>query len=385
MRTLPFRSVLALTIALVTSLSLTPVTQAAGESITIAQMSRTDTVGVWTLHMPGGKRISSGDVNTDAHMYTVKNPALGSYTLVYEPPRGARTTVEFFRGTDKISSSSNLSTTFTLVAGETLRLVAEYSFDGSIRVQSNPSGAEFVVTGPNDIVLKGTTPAQFADLPPYTYTAHFESRAGCGLVKPQKRELETPGTLIFYGNYVCTSAQPKPVVPATPPVAKDPVIRTRMRTVRRLDMDHVISQREVLAGGELLITLRVHNPSSKVIRDIEIMETFDPSQLSFRGDLARDPKKAFGKLTWSLSDLQPDETWSVTITGHVSSSLVSGTQINLSATSRSTDLVRPAGEIASVAVITNGNLPETGGAFDLLFLVVSSALALVTTRKMRRS
>ena len=149
-------------------------------------------------------------------------------------------------------------------------------------------------------------------------------------------------------------------------------------------MDHVISQREVLAGGELLITLRVHNPSSKVIRDIEIMETFDPSQLSFRGDLARDPKKAFGKLTWSLSDLQPDETWSVTITGHVSSSLVSGTQINLSATSRSTDLVRPAGEIASVAVITNGNLPETGGAFDPLLLVVSSALALVTTRKMRR-
>ena len=362
-----------------------PISSAAGESITIAQMSRTDTVGIWTLHMPGGTKISSGDVSTDAHMYMLKNPALGAYTLVYEPPRGARTTVEFFRGTDKISSSSNLSTTFTLVAGETLRLVAEYTFDGSIRVQSNPSGAEFVITGPNDILLQGTTPIQYSDLPPFTYTAYFGARPGCSLVKPQKRELETPGTLIFYGNYICTSTPPKPADPVRPPVVKDPVIRTRMRSVRRLDMDHVISQREVLPGGEILITLRVHNPSSQVIHDIEIVETFDPSQLSFRGDLPRSPKKSFGKLTWSLSDLQPGETWTVTLTGNVSSNLPSGTQINLSATSRSSDLVRPAGEIASVAVITNGNLPQTGGAFDLLFLVVSSALALVTTRTMRRS
>lgn len=384
MRSLPLRSFLAVAIAIASSISLTPVTLAAGESITIVQMSRTDTVGVWTLLMPGGKKISSGDVNTDAHTHMVKNPVLGTYTLAYEPPRGAKTTVELFRGTDKVSSSSDVSLTFTLNAGETLRAVAEYSFEGSIRVQSNPTGAEFVITGPNDIVLKGTTPAQFSDLPPYTYTAHFESKAGCGLIKPQKRELETPGTLVFFGNYVCTGEKPKPE-PTKPPVVKDPVKPTKMKSVKRLDMDHVISQREVLPGGEILITLRVHNPSSNVIRDVELIEVFDPSQLSFRGDLPRSPKKSAGKLIWELSDLQPDETWTVTLTGHVNAGLVSGTQINLSATARSSDLVRPAGEIANVAVITNGNLPQTGGAFDMIFLAISSLSALAITGKMRRS
>lgn len=382
MRSLKVPSLLAACIFLFTVTSLT---HAAGESITIGQMSRSDVVGEWMLELPGGGNIKSSDTNADKRMHTLKAPALGTYTLIFDPPRGAKTTVDFTRGTDKISSSPDLSLTFTLHAGETLRIIAEYAFEGSIRVQSDPSGVAFVVTGPQDIVLKGKTPAQFSDLPPFTYTAYFTAREGCVIPRPQKRELETPGTLIFNGTYFCTSVKPKEDTPVTPASKKEPtrVTKLRMEQAKRLQVMHTISQRETLPGGDIAIILRVQNPSNAVIRNIDIFEHFDPNQLSFRGDLPRSPRKSSGKLTWTLKDLQPNETWTVTLKAHVNNGLKNGERISLSATAKSTDLIRPAGMVATVDVVTE--LPKTGGAFDQMVLVLGLLGALGLTKVTKRA
>ncbi|MEK7590632.1 MAG: hypothetical protein AAB489_00275, partial [Patescibacteria group bacterium] len=235
------------------------------------------------------------------------------------------------------------------------------------------------------IVLKGKTPAQFSDLPPFTYTAYFTAREGCVIPRPQKRELETPGMLTFNGTYFCTSMKPKETKPVTPAPKKEParVTKGRMEMSKRLQVSHTISQRETLPGGDITIILRVQNPSKDVIRNIDISEHFDPNQLSFRGDLPRSPRKSSGKLTWTLEDLQPNETWTVTLMAHVNNGLKNGEHISLSATAKSSDIVRPAGRVATVDVVTE--LPKTGGAFDQMVLVLGLLGALGLTKLTKRA
>src|SRR3989338_10485156 len=71
---------------------------AAGETLTIGQMSRTDVVGQWTLNMPNGKKLTSTDVGVDAYMHTIKDAPLGSYKLTLEPPNGAETNTDISNG-----------------------------------------------------------------------------------------------------------------------------------------------------------------------------------------------------------------------------------------------------------------------------------------------
>src|SRR3989338_4766975 len=338
---------------------------AAGESITIGQISRTDVVGQWTLNMPNGKKLTSTDVGVDAHMHTIKDAALGSYTLVLEPPRGAETNTDIANGTQKVSSTKDLSISFTLKAGETLRVIAEYSFQGSIKVLSDPSGASFVISAPNNIVLKGTTPAQFSDLPPYYYTAFFGDRKGCVTPKPQKRELETPGQIIFSGQYKCAGAAP--VKSSSSSSSSSSSVASVKDSVKRVDLQHVVSQLEVLPGNDISIVIRVKNPTKSTLHDLNVSEIFDVAQLSFAGTLPRGGTKSSGSLHWKIDELQPQETWTVTLTGHAEDTLKNGERINLTATVRSQYLAHSAGR---------------GGGLDVLFLATTAigSLALMKRR-----
>ena len=354
---------------------------AAGESITIGQISRTDVVGQWTLNMPNGKKLTSTDVGVDAHMHTIKDAALGSYTLVLEPPRGAETNTDISNGTQKVSSTKDLSISFTLKAGETLRVIAEYSFQGSIKVLSDPSGTSFVISAPNNIVLKGTTPAQFSDLPPYYYTAFFGDRKGCVTPKPQKRELETPGQIIFSGQYKCAGAAPVKSSSSSSSSSSKSSVSSVKDSVKRVDLQHVVSQLEVLPGNDISIVICVKNPTKSTLHDLNVSEIFDVAQLSFAGTLPRGGTKSSGSLHWKIDELQPQETWTVTLTGNAEDTLKNGERINLTATVRSQDLARSAGRVAGVDVVST--LPKTGGGLDMLYVAITSvgSLALMKRRK----
>ncbi|OGJ55891.1 hypothetical protein A3D88_04000 [Candidatus Peribacteria bacterium RIFCSPHIGHO2_02_FULL_52_16] len=357
---------------------------AAGETLTIGQMSRTDVVGQWTLNMPNGKKLTSTDVGVDAYMHTIKDAPLGSYKLTLEPPNGAETNTDISNGSTKVSSTQDLVISFTLQAGETLRVIAEYSFQGSIKIISDPSGAPFTISAPNNIVLKGTTPAQFFDLPPFYYTAFFGEKKDCVTPKPQKRELETPGLVVFYGKYNCTTAG----APVQSSFSSSSGTRSSTSTpvkdtVKRIDLQHVVSQLEVLPGNEISVVLRVKNPTKSILRNLNVTEMFDPAQLSFEGTLPRDGTRNPGALHWKIDELTPQETWTVTLTGTTAATLKNGERINLTATVRSTNLARPAGKVAGVDVVTG--LPKTGGPVDQLFVIISSISGLALLRRWKRA
>lgn len=351
-------------------------TSAASGTLTIGQMSRSEVVGAWVLKLPTGGTIESTDPYVSPSMYTLKNAPAGTYTITFTAPSGADSTVTLTTGGKK-ETFTTLAQTFTLVGSDDVRVIAEYNFDGVIKVQSEPSGVKFRITGTNGIDMTGTTPAQFSNLPPLPYSVYYSMKEGCITPKPQHRDLSEDRPLIFSMTYICDDMLVKPVQPKKekPEETGKPVRgdAKRKANVAHLEVETMATQTEILPGGTVRVTLRISNPSDKVIRDIEIMHAFDPSQLSLAGDLPKSGIRRDNMAVWLLNDIQPNERWTVTLEMNVADTLVDGASVDLNTTVQSPDLQSPVGDIASLRVMTD--LPQTGGAFDLLFVIMTGTMA----------
>ena len=357
-------------------------TSSAASTVTIGQMSRYDVVGTWVLKMPNNQTVESTDPYVDASLYTIKNALNGTYTITFEPPRGSDMTVTVRNGTTKISESAQKTATFTVTDGDDFRVMADYTFHGTISVGSEPQGANFRLTGTSGVDLTGTTPAQFSGLPPVQYSVYYSQREGCTIPKPQHRELSEDRPLAFFATYVCgdTTAEPEPELP---PEREEPGAEARRQNIARVEVDTIITQTEVLPGGTMFLVLRIHNPSSKLIRNLEVREAFDAANLSVIGALPKDGSQSEGMLLWTINDLKPREYWNVTVEMEVDDAAPAGTQLDFTTSVTSDDLVRPAGDIASVRVV--GSLPQTGNAVDALFVLLTAGLTVGMLRIQKKN
>lgn len=355
--------------------------------MTIEQTSRTGLVGSWTLTLPNGQKVRSGDALVNAKAHTITNAAVGTYTLSFEPPTGALTSISVYTGTQKTSSTTNPTLTFQVRTGEQLRVAAEYRFQGVISIQSNPTGASYRITTPGGAALGGTTPGNYADLPPGLYTAFFLERAGCTLPRPQSRWLEADRRIDFFHTYDCgggpVSSSPRSSSSSSSRSSRSSVrssSSSSAQTAGRVRLEHSVAQAEVLPGGNANVTIRVRNISTTTLRNLTVAETFDPAVVAFRGSIPSGGQRGTGRITWTIPELAPDAMWTVTLAASVSADADSGDTVLFAATVRSANLDRAAGRTASVGVVSG--LPETGSALDIMIVAAIFLVSAILTKEL---
>lgn len=133
---------------------------------------------------------------------------------------------------------------------------------------------------------------------------------------------------------------------------------------------------ETTPGGTLTYALFAQNVLLQTVRDAKVTLKFDPAIASLvspnGGTVTRD-----GEVTWILPTLAPGAVWQANVTLRASGSLGTGDFVTASASLTGNDVSGSAinERIASVSTVVVGRLPDTGAAFDMLFLVLSGFLA----------
>ncbi len=142
----------------------------------------------------------------------------------------------------------------------------------------------------------------------------------------------------------------------------------------------------VIPGGTIHYTLLVQNVLLNTLRDAVITERFDPTQVTII-DAGAGTIVSPGVIQWKVPVLTSGKSWRTTYAVRVSKNLKNGTPINSVATISGTDLSYAAlNEKVNVSTTTSviGNLPATGGAFDLLFMFATAPLAFAGMKMQRK-
>ena len=200
-----------ITIALITSRqtyaqsgeTVTSTTPSGTGSLTVEQVTRDDMYGKWTLLRPNNVQ-SSGSVKVVPGMLL----GAGTYTIIVSPPEGAVTTIRLYNRDTEVKMVDRQQLTFTVANGDALKLTINYSFTlvGMVSVQSDPSGLEFTLTGPNNIEEKGVTPYSLQNAPAGQYKVQYGTLDGCVLPAPKALNLEKEKRITFDLMLVCDAA-----------------------------------------------------------------------------------------------------------------------------------------------------------------------------------
>jgi len=134
---------------------------------------------------------------------------------------------------------------------------------------------------------------------------------------------------------------------------------------------------EVAPGGNITYTVFAQNVLLQNIRDARVTVKFDPAVASV-GTSPNGTVANGNEITWLLPTLAPGQTWQTTYTLRANTNVGAGNFILASASLTGNDVGgSPINErLASVSTVIVTSLPDTGAAFDVLFLVLSGFLAL---------
>ncbi len=145
---------------------------------------------------------------------------------------------------------------------------------------------------------------------------------------------------------------------------------------------------EVLPNGDIVYTVFVQNVLLLNIRDAAVSVRFDPAVASVRS-IGNGTNAGNGEIRWALTPLAPGQTWQTTFTLRADASLSGGNVVTASGRLTGSDVNgSPLNErvaVATTSVIAAGSLPDTGAAFDTLFLALSGVLALFFGLAQKRS
>jgi len=344
---------------------------AAGETITITQISPIDQLGRWLLTPPSGRpQSTNGD---DEPVVTFTALTTGTYTLEVEPPLDADTTITVTRSGVLMKTVEGKKTTFTLPPNDAIAVEIRYFFKGTITVDSEPQGARFELRGPGKVRFTGTTPETFHNMPPLYYTVTYSRLPGCTTPPQQHRELEVDGRLDFSTHMTCTTmstAEPTVNSRARREVA-EPQNRLRGYLARVMLAPH---QTEVMPGDTVEFTLSVRNTGTLPLNNLTLISQYNPSQLQVVRPLPEDGIVSGNLMAWRIPQLFAGELWSVTFRTVVADGVQRGEQMTILAHAESEDIDGSIASHASVARIGVPVLPETGANFALLFLLASAAV-----------
>jgi hypothetical protein len=163
-------------------------------SVEQRQWSGSTILGKWTLLQPSDKQ----QVGTNPQTTLTSQPA-GTYTLLVSPPSGATTTIRVYRNglASAEATITHPQATFVLNPNDDVQLVINYSFSdiGLVAVESDPPGVDFRMTGPNNVIYKGTTPQSYDAVPAGQYSVVYTPLPGC-VTPPAQSQLLTPNDRI---------------------------------------------------------------------------------------------------------------------------------------------------------------------------------------------
>lgn len=207
-----FRRAASLTLALCLSLSLPSslfgatgdtVPQKGDSTILIEQKNVDDIIGSWTLLQPG--QIQEGSKDSQ---YTFYERPAGNYSLFVSPPEGTTAAIRVYKGGILTQTVERPQLNFTLGQSEQYRLVVVYSFTrvGTVVVSSDPPGLEFTMTGPNQMLVTGVTPASYESAAEGQYSVRFKSMEGCYVPAPKALLLEAEKRISFLMTLHCDAA-----------------------------------------------------------------------------------------------------------------------------------------------------------------------------------
>lgn len=174
-------------------------------TITIEQKNSSDQqiFGEWTLLIPNQEEQKSTQQSV-----VLANIPTGSYTLFIAPPEGYRTSIRTYHGSEQMDYVQRPQITIKLQAGDNIRVAINYSLTrtGVISVQSDPSGLDFTLKGPNNLLKKGKTPMSYENSPEGPYSLQFGTLEGCNTPAQLSQELVTDSRVTFDVKLACKAA-----------------------------------------------------------------------------------------------------------------------------------------------------------------------------------
>jgi uncharacterized repeat protein (TIGR01451 family) len=145
---------------------------------------------------------------------------------------------------------------------------------------------------------------------------------------------------------------------------------------------------EVAPNGEITYTLFVQNVLLLTIRDATASVRFDPNAASV-GNIGNGVNAGNGEIRWGLTPLAPGQVWQTAFTLRANGALSNGSIVTATGRLQGTDVngstLNERVSVETVRVLSADSLPDTGAAFDALFLALSGALAVFMGVMQKRS
>lgn len=346
----------------------------AAGSILITQQSPIGNLGDYVVTFPSGTTVTLNDMNRKSFPIA----EIGTYTIKVTPPDGAKLATTVRTGTAGFTTGLR-EFTFQILDTEEVTVEMNYSYEGTILVDTDPQGTTFELLGPNGMRMTGTTPGSFTGLPPSTYRLTFMKREGCNLVSPLLRELQANGVLRFFGRFTCgvslPTPQPAPIVPTLP------IPQPNFGRMVRVSI--ALQQAEVLPGNTARTTITVNHIGTRTVHDLVISAQFDSAFLDTINPLPRFGTVHGNVVRWEIPELLAGQSWTVTIPFRMQDTVEQGTRTAVTARVEAGDLAPEEDPQSLVAIAEIGvtELPQTGIRLDVLFLLLSTIATAFLARK----
>ena len=361
---------------------------AANGSLTLEQSSPDSVYGQWILTLPNGS-----EYKTSLKTKILNDLPAGTYRVAVRAPDRAVTKITLKRGPSLLQENPATIMTFELKDGEALRLKAGYTYTGTVKVHSNPSGIAFIMTDMNGGVFSGTTPAVFNDMAPIMYRLNYDVTRDCEVRKSQERVLIEGSSLILYSNLNCGERPISMAGKTTEPTASGKMPKAPTPDAAHTDVpDARIVQTsnlsEVTPGGNIRFTIAIRNLTRGTLHDIDVTDRFNPSSLqilSIMDEGAIDGEN----LRWNIEELFAGQTWTTTFEARAMSHLKSGDRVVLlaHAVSEETDADLYPEAWSSVVGVGIAYMPQTGFRYDLLIAfaaLIGAALTTLSTNRIKK-
>lgn len=264
---------------------------------------------------------------------------------------------------------------------------------GTIEVRSNPANVAFKMKSLIDgSVYSGVTPMIFTDMPPVTYTVRYDIEPSCEVQKELKRELISGSRVIFWKNFTCGEKR-VPLAGRTPErIGTDTPRTPYVKPNAHVDMPakrivQTSSTSEVVAGGTIRYTITMTNMTRGTLHNVDIVDRYNPDMIDIIQPLMHGGVVTGNEIVWNVPEIFAGKSWSTTFTARAKPHLVAGDRIVFMAHAYSDeadfDLYPEAW--SSVTGVGIAYMPQTGGKYDLLFVLAALVgAALITNLTINR-
>lgn len=159
-----------------------------------------EVVGEWTLIRPGNERTEGTETE-----YTFSALPAGNYSFTTTLPEGASAQTELVLDDQTIKSVSGPQVAIPLDGQQNYLVKVTYSYTraGSVAVNSSPAGLSYRLTGPNNMEVRGVTPASYENVPEGQYTVYFDKIDDCPDLPPKSDKLVKDSRITLSTSVVC--------------------------------------------------------------------------------------------------------------------------------------------------------------------------------------